>query len=522
MKGSHAMIGYSDANKAFRECELPEYEPCTEQYEGDLGVEEVTTSMQGGILVVDFIASGIAGKPFQPGVQKLVFASSIADDFVTPHNKASVAPVTVIPLGSVDIDEGNMCEGEIVSVPERETAFTLSIAMSVAGILVGIGAVVFLIVNRDLPVLKMSQFDLHLLFGVCLIFLNISILPHSVNTVAPDESLCVAFPVIFNLSYVLAATTLAVLQWRSWLRYSLFMYKRQEKIRTRELIMMLLAPFLAMIVVLLIWLSQSTPTPNPCKEFRCTHDAGIVSYSAFCIGLIVSLVAIAVAILSGDIPTLANQTSSILTTMMFAVFGLFILGLLGNLEALSPAIETLLLSFTVLSCTLVGATLVIFRKMLSRDMSVMDVVEFLQQRPGQSSMIDQPQEEWQAEKPTSRPAHPLEFASAQTLPAAQVILPAVRAQQEEEGVPFMPDRDIIATNLETGEQVYSDGLREKESPELDAQSHKRAAIQATGFKVGRISERHEEYVSRETGEPFWLDLETLEVTYDRPDALNVT
>jgi len=372
--------------------------------------------------------------------------------------------------------EGEICleTGDFVEYPSSfDVVQIVSVLFGAIGCLICIAGVVVIFIFRDTPVFLLVRQCFQVMLCVSFLVVNISSIIRTVGLANPTTGTCSSYIVFGSLGMSFISAYFFTLQ------YLAFTGKTRRRVANTDMTKFI-APIVGLASILVIvWITTTPPTPNPCSEFRCTSGNGGIIYVLFSLLLLLLGGTLIFSYLIRGVPSLPFESLAIILTSSFCAVGLGFVGLINMLQTASTVTEACLYSFTVCWCTGLGIGLLVIRKywwigMTDEDLnSGFKKPDVEQPDPNNDDfLIDQ-------EKGFS------------TSHSQNILL-----RKQEELKRNMLEFDVDPpSNLPTAEEI-----------ELS---------RARGFKIGDAGE-WEEFVDRDTGETFFVSTLSGEVTTSIP------
>lgn len=424
--------------------------------------------------------------------------------------------------------DSNTCDGETIYLEEEWSGLLIAaISFAVLAILVGIAGVAFVINFWNKPIIKMSQRAFLLMCCIGVLFLNIGILTLASGQKSPSSHLCMGSYTLIELSLTLLISCICVKEWRAWkVRFNSLNFRKVNI--TDKLVFSVIAIFVLVTAIeLIVNFVVEPPTPDPCDQYFCRIGTWWHVFWVYL--LLLNILAIALAFVTRDVPSVAGESSSILHVALFTLFSIILVYAAFLIDSLGKDIKIFLLSFVLFWISMCYMTLIIFRKYAWINYSEQEIRDLFlgdkqqstfypHQEPGPESDSDNIEPEFKKDSNSGtgstqvpvanyvpESAAPFHYLKADlSIPGENNVQP-VWNESNNANPESAPESGSVQLSISEVSQAPQTGVNTAYAEE----KRKNAYFIAT-------AQGWQEYVDRETGDSFWIEQETNRVVYTPP------
>jgi hypothetical protein len=349
----------------------------------------------------------------------------------------------------------------------------------------------------------MSQKVILVLICVGVIAVNIGITLLIEGQKAPSSGNCMGAFVLVEPGLTLLIACIGVKEWRAWkVRFNSINFKK-VKITDGFIYGIIAVAVLITFIIVITGFVQTPTIPDPSSDYMCTFGSPFLVWFGYLVFL--NVLAIALAIMTRDVPSVAGESSSILHVSFFTLFDMVILAIVFFVDSLAADLKTFLMTFVVFWISLCYMFLIIFRKYAWINHSAQEIKAlFLGDKHDCTHYTTGGGSSGAATSESVPPSTRTSTTKMETEPAEQTI--DIR--------PVPRTSEIRASDLASMRRFgESDATVAVDYCEAD-ERRKTAFLIAT-------ADGWEEYVDRQTGESFWIHTATGKVVDTAPASFVV-
>lgn len=385
-------------------------------------------------------------------------------------------------------------------------------------------ALVFLLVFRKRPIIRMSQLAFTSSFTCGLLLIGASLIPNIQGTFDPSQVSCVVHDWLFNLGVVLSMSCLIVKEGRVLYVYN-YTQKSQRtkrKFTDRHLFMIVGTLMVVPIILLATHTAIDPPMPDSQREWRCTNSP--FSFALFGYEALMALAGLVLAILARKVPSVAGEGAGILYTALFAVFMLLFFGILMSLESSNDVTMTIdvgafLLAFGVFWIIFVALGFIVFRKYYYIKYTKQELAGIFS---GNSDPRNEAARRLYLEQVTSD-------QRSSTKPGPSDYFDKSSSRSDSKGSAgkqnaYGMDRPESPGNTARSGETTADAALEQRMQDAETFEHRKQEAeqrQSRSFMIG-VTDGWREYVDRTMGDSFWVNEITYEITETPPTSRATT
>lgn len=288
------------------------------------------------------------------------------DETSAPTPPPSSNPVpgpnkTPKPTPQAFSDDVHTCHGDRVDLPEEWSGLLIAtFVFSLLAIIIGFLGVGFLVKYWKEAVVKMSQRVILLLLCCGVITLNLGMLLLVSGQGSPSSQLCMSAFALIELSLTLLIACISVKEWRAWkVRFNSLKFQRAN-ITDKFVYGIIAVCVLVTLLFIIVNFVTDPPTPDACQEYFCTTGTWFYVFWSYL--MILNIIAIVLAIMTRDVPSVAGESSSILHVSLFTLFSMVIVTIAFLVESLGSELKLFLLGFVLFWVSVCYMALIVFRK----------------------------------------------------------------------------------------------------------------------------------------------------------------